>query len=140
MEETQELADRLAELALRIHRRSRQESLVHGLTDGRLAALSSIVGEGRISLTRLAQAEGVSPATMARIVDWLEQGRLVIRRRDARDRRVVAILPTMLGRSLAHGSQRRGSSWLEALIAGLSDRDRVTVAKAVLILESATEH
>lgn len=139
MEETQELSDRLAELALRIHRRSRQESLVHGLTDGRLAALSRIVAEGRISLTRLAEAEGVSPATMARIVDWLEQGKLVIRRRDARDRRVVAILPTMLGRSLALGSQHRGASWLEALIADLSDRDRATVSRAVVILESAIE-
>jgi DNA-binding MarR family transcriptional regulator len=132
-----ELADQVAETAMRLQRRSRQEASVHGLTGGRLAALSTVVAAKRVSLGALAESELVSPATMARIVDWLEEGKLVIRVPSTQDRRQVWIVPTMLGRSLAAGSRRRRSSWLEQFLSGLSDRDRATVARAVEILSDA---
>lgn len=112
---------------------------MHGLTGGRLAALSRVVGERRTSLTALAATEGVSPATMARIVDWLEKGKLVVRIPSTEDRRHVWIVPTILGHSLAAGSDRRRSSWLESFLSNLSDRDRATVARAMALLEPATE-
>jgi DNA-binding MarR family transcriptional regulator len=134
-----DLADLVAETAMRLQRRSRQEASVHGLTGGRQAALSRVVDEKRTSLTALAVAEGVSPATMARIVDWLERGKLVVRTPSTEDRRHVWIVPTILGQSLAAGSDRRRSSWLESFLSDLSDRDRATVARAVEILGSAAE-
>jgi DNA-binding MarR family transcriptional regulator len=134
-----ELADQVAEMAMRLQRRSRQEASVHGLTGGRLAALASVVAAKRISLSALAESELVSTATMARIVDWLEEGKLVIRVPSTEDRRQVWIVPTMLGRSLAAGSRRRQSSWLVPFLSGLSDRDRATLARAVEILDAAPE-
>jgi DNA-binding MarR family transcriptional regulator len=124
---------------MRLQRRSRQEAAVHGLTGGRLAALASVVAAKRISLSALAESELVSPATMARIVDWLETGKLVIRVPSTEDRRHVWIVPTMLGRSLAVGSRRRRSSWLEGYLSGLSERDRATLERAIEILNAAPE-
>jgi DNA-binding MarR family transcriptional regulator len=139
MNAIRDLADRVAETAMRLQRRSRQEASVHGLTGGRLAALSTVVAAKRVSLSALAESERVSPATMARIVDSLEDGKLVVRVPSTEDRRLVWIVPTMLGRSLAAGSRRRQSSWLEAHLRNLTERDRATLTRAVEILSSAVD-
>jgi len=137
--DVRELADQVAETAMRLQRRSRQEASVHGLTGGRLAALSAVMGSKKMSLSALAESEHVSPATMARMVDWLEQGKLVVRVPSTEDRRLVWIVPTLLGRSLAGGSRRRRSSWLEGYLTDLSQRERTTVARALEILSSAVD-
>jgi DNA-binding MarR family transcriptional regulator len=134
-----ELAGRVADTALRIHRRTRQEEAVHGLTGARLAALARLASEGRLSLGGLAAAEGVAPATMARIVDGLEDGKLVVRQQSSEDRRTVWVIPTTLGRSLVKGAHRRGYLWLESYLTRLSQREQATVERAIAILARATE-
>ena len=128
------LASQLDEVALRLHRRSRQEDRVHGITGARLAALDRLVSTGSLPLTELAKAEAVSAATMTRIVDGLESGKLVVRDRSARDGRVVRIVPTTLGRTLMVGVRRRRLRWLESYLAGLSERDVAAIERAVEVL------
>lgn len=128
----------MAETALRIHRRTRQEEAVHGLTGARLAALARLESQGRLSLGGLAAAEGVAPATMARIVDGLEEGKLVVRQHSSEDRRTVWVIPTTLGRSLVKGAHRRGYLWLESFLTRLSESEQVTVERAMAILARAT--
>lgn len=132
------LASRVAETALRIQRRSRQEESVHGLTGARLAALTRLDSGGRLSLTGLAAAEKVAPATMARIVDALEKGKLVVRQHSPEDGRIVWVTPTTLGRSLVHGSHKRRLRWLESFLTNLSEADRAILERAVTILAKAT--
>lgn len=132
------LAYEIAETAVRINRRNRQEETVHGLTGARLAALGRLEAEGRLSLSNLAAAEGVTPATMARIVDGLQQGKLVVRQQSSEDGRIVWVIPTTLGRSLVHGAQRRRFRWLESFLGTLSEDDRDAVERAVQILGMAT--
>lgn len=132
------LASSVAETALRIQRRSRQEESVHGLTGARLAALTRLDSGGRLSLTGLAAAEKVAPATMARIVDALEKGKLVVRQHSPEDGRIVWVIPTTLGRSLVHGSHKRRLRWLESFLTNLSEADRAILERAVAILAKAT--
>lgn len=139
MSSTAELANRVAELAMRIHRRSRQEDRVHGITGARFAVLDRLASSGSLSLTDLAQAEAVSAATMTRIVDGLAEGKLVRRERFARDGRVVRIVPTTLGRTLVAGSRNRRLRWLESALASLDQADRAVIERGVEILASATE-
>ena len=133
------LASQLDQLALRLHRRSRQEDRVHGITGARLAALDRLVSAGSLPLTELANAEAVSAATMTRIVDGLQNGKLVVRDRSAPDGRVVRIVPTTLGRTLIVGVRRRRLRWLESYLARLSDRDVAAIERAVEILAIAAE-
>lgn len=132
------LAGRVAETALRIQRRSRQEESVHGLTGARLAALTRLDSGGRLSLTGLAAVEDVAPATMARIVDALAEGKLVVRQNSPEDGRIVWVVPTTLGRSLVRGSHRRRYQWLESFLTGLSEEDQRIVERAITILAKAT--
>ena len=139
MSSTARLASELDEVAFRLHRRSRQEDRVHGITGARLAALDRLVSAGSLPLTELAKAESVSAATMTRIVDGLQNGKLVVRDRSARDGRVVRIVPTTLGRTLMVGIRRRRLRWLESYLAGLSERDVAAIERAVEVLAAAGE-
>ena len=134
-----ELTVQVADVALRIQRRSRQEDRLHGITGARLAALHRLVSTGPLPLTELAKSEAVTAATMTRIVDGLQDGKLVVREKSAPDGRVVLIVPTTLGRTLVAGARTRRLEWLESFLAGLSDADRGAVARGVQILANATE-
>ncbi|MCA1735942.1 MAG: MarR family transcriptional regulator [Actinobacteria bacterium] len=117
----------------------RQETSVHGLTGARLAVLTRLDSRASLSLSELATAEGVTVPTMARIVNSLEEGRLVTRSPSNDDRRKVQVVPTTLGRSLARGSRRRRSVWLASYLNRLSDADRATIARATTLLSGAIE-
>lgn len=129
------LAGLVADVSLRLQRRRRQEPPVHGLTEARLTTLKRLISAGPSSVGALAAAEGVAAPTMTRIIDALEAERLVIRRRSARDGRVVEVVATALGRSLVSSAERRQLGWLEDILQGLSDRDRNVVAEAAAILD-----
>src|SRR5688572_19376471 len=100
------LAGLVADVALRIQRRLRQQPAVHGLTEARLATLKWVIADGRSSVGDLAAAEGVSSPTMTRIIDGLEAEKLVLRRRSSQDGRIVEVVATALGRSLASSAER----------------------------------
>jgi DNA-binding MarR family transcriptional regulator len=128
------LAGLVAEVALRLQRRLRQEPAVHGLTEARLATLKRVVADGRSTVGNLAAAEGVASPTMSRIVDGLEAEKLVLRRRSSRDRRVVEVVATTLGRTLASSAERRQLRWLERALQQLNERDRRAIAEVAATL------
>ncbi|HEY4606347.1 MAG TPA: MarR family transcriptional regulator, partial [Acidimicrobiia bacterium] len=118
---------------------SRQEDRVHGITGARMAVLDRLVTTGSLQLTELARAEAVSPATMARIVDALEDGKLVLRVRSAPDGRVVRIVPTTLGATLVTSARHRRLRWLESFIDGLDDGERDVIEQALDIMAGAAD-
>jgi DNA-binding MarR family transcriptional regulator len=128
------LAEQLSEVALRLQRRLRQEEGVHGQTGARLATLRRLMEEGPLPVGELAAREGVAAATMTRMVDSLEAGKLVVRRRTNRDGRVVEVIPTSLGRSLVIGAHRYRLRWIEGLLGGLSNEDLTAVNRTVQII------
>jgi DNA-binding MarR family transcriptional regulator len=128
------LAGLVAEVALRLQRRLRQELAVHGLTGARLATLKRVVAEGGSTVGKLAVAEGVASPTMSRIIDGLETEKLVLRRRSSRDGRVVEVLATTLGRTLASGAERHQLRWLEGALQELNERDRRAIAEVAATL------
>jgi DNA-binding MarR family transcriptional regulator len=75
---------------------------------------------------------------MARIVDGLEEGKLVVRQHSSEDRRTVWVIPTTLGRSLVKGANRRGYLWLESYLTRLSESEQATVERAMAILARGT--
>jgi DNA-binding MarR family transcriptional regulator len=67
-----------------------------------------IVFNGPITLGQLAEAEQVRPPTMTRIVNALEQLKLVVKAQDPGDARVIRIAATTSGkRMLIRGRARR---------------------------------
>ena len=129
------LADRLHAAAIRLLRRLRQTDSAMGLSAPQASALSVLAFGGPTTLNRLAEAEQVRPATMSRLVAELEREGLASKATDARDRRVVNIAVTALGRHLLETGRARRLAVLKAQLAQMNARERKTLADAVALIE-----
>jgi DNA-binding MarR family transcriptional regulator len=85
-------------------------------------------------MTELARAEQVSPPTISRLVRDLEGAGLVRIIADPNDGRVRRVEATDSGRKLLDEGRRRRVGALAEDLAGLSQRDRRTLARAAGIL------
>ena len=133
--DSQNIADQLHSAAIHLLRKLRKEDEGSGLNAPRLSALSVIVFGGPITLGDLAAAEQVRPPTMTRIVNALEQQGLVLRKRDANDRRSTRLSATPAGKRLLMEGRSRRVHALEKQIAALSHRQRTALQEAVEILK-----
>src|SRR5918911_3036743 len=120
---TLEAADRFHSAAIHALRYARREDPETGLSAARLSALSVLVFGGSRTLGELAAAEHVRPATMTRIVQALEEERLVRREADPNDGRVTRLHATAKGeRVMWRGRERRVAN-LAGLLSRLSAED-----------------
>jgi DNA-binding MarR family transcriptional regulator len=129
------LAERLHAVAIRVLRRARRDDAVMGLPPGQASALSVLVFGGPKTLSELAGIEQVQPPTMTRMVDALEQARLIKREQDANDRRRFHIAATPAGVRLMHQGRERRVMVLAQTLAGLDRDQRAVMEKALAILE-----
>ena len=101
---------------------------------GVLSALASIMDAGPIRLGDLAAREGVTPATLSRIVATLEKEKLLKRRTDPEDRRSAFVEITPSGRTMiAELREARGRALLDRLPPLIADQRAVlkTVVEAI---------
>ena len=127
-------ADVLHSAAVRLLRLARTADVGMDLDGPRASALSVVVYRGPLPLTRLAEAEQVSPPAMTKTVAALEAAGLVERVRGDGDRRVVLVVATDAGRDLLNRGRAARVALIGGLIAGLSERDRRTLHRAATIL------
>jgi DNA-binding MarR family transcriptional regulator len=132
--DSEEIAEGLHSVAIRLLRRVRKQDESSGLNAPRLSALSVIVLGGPITLRDLAAAEQVRPPTMTRIVNALVEQGLVMRKPNAEDGRSVLLSATVAGKRLLVAGRRRRVRSLAGEIERLSERERGVVAEAVGIL------
>jgi DNA-binding MarR family transcriptional regulator len=84
-------------------------------------ALTVLEVEGSLSMSRLADELGVSLASATGIVARMEQRRLVERRHDETDRRIVSVHQTRLGGAVFARLRRHRRDKLSKLLGQLSD-------------------
>ena len=135
---TTELASELRLAVLRLARRLRQHAPLD-VTPSQLSALTSIVRDGRVTLSQLAELERVKPPTVTRIVDALGQRDLVTRVVDEDDRRIAWVAPTAEGRALVDTIRRRRDAYLAERLRSLSADDRELLARAAILFERLIE-
>lgn len=93
-----EIATILHEGLAKLARRMRSITLPPGMTPERLSTLAAIDAQGPVSVTALADAERVRPATMSRMISSLVDEGLVRRQEDKDDRRGVLVVTTAKGK------------------------------------------
>ena len=135
-----QLADRLHSAAIHLLRRVATVDAGSGLSPARLSALSVIVYGGPLTMSALARAERVSPATISSTVSGLESAGLVARRRDGTDARSVTVEATDLGREVLTEGRRRRVAVLAAALSDLSPADRTALAQGLAALEKLLAH
>jgi DNA-binding MarR family transcriptional regulator len=131
-----EVADRIHSAAIRLLRGLRRQDDKWGLSAPRLSALSVVVFAGPITLGDLARAEQVRPPTMTRLVQALEEDRLVTRKPDAGDKRVAWIKATARGRRLLLRGRKARVRALAASLRSLDQSSVDTLDRAASLLDT----
>jgi DNA-binding MarR family transcriptional regulator len=129
-----EVASRLRMAVMRLSRRLRQHA-PGGITPSQLSALTTVVAEGRITLSQLAVAERVQPPSITRVVDVLVTDGYATRTQSEEDRRVAWVEPTPTGRALVEAVRQQRDAYLAKRLSTLSPEDVAVLARAAALLE-----
>ena len=133
--EPEAVADRLNSATIHLLRRAARVDVESGIGPAQLSALSVLVFGGSTTLSRLAEAEQVTPPTMSRVVKALAEAGLVRKEPSGRDRRSIRISATPAGRRLMQAARRRRIEALGERLADLPQRDLVTLGRAAELME-----
>lgn len=93
-----------------------------GITLGQLRLLYILFAEGNVPVGYLAERMGVRPSTVTGMMNRLSRQRLIRRRTDPRDRRVVRVELTPAGREAICELSAAATSYLGELLAQLPER------------------
>jgi len=131
-------AVRLGDAVARLTRAARRE-LALPIGASSIAALATVERTGPIRLGDLARHEGVTAATLSRIVSVLEEEGYAVRTTDADDRRSSWLDVTSAGRRLLDGVRRDRAAIIGRRLERLSPEQRVALASALHAIEVLAE-
>ena len=130
------LAEHVRLTLVRLGRRLRHND-PPGLSVTLYSALAVLADHGELAIGELAEAERVPSSAATRIVDKLEAAGWVVRQPNQRDRRGVNLTITVSGRRQVEDRRQLATAWLAARLAGLTRPQRLVLADALAILDSA---
>ncbi|MFE4468523.1 MarR family winged helix-turn-helix transcriptional regulator [Leifsonia sp. NPDC056824] len=136
---THDLSSALRIAVARLGRRLRAEKEDDELSDTQTSTLAFLVREGSGTIGRLSEHERVTPPSMNRTVNHLEQAGYVQRTADAVDGRKVIVVPTESGLRLVTETRRRRDAWLNQRLRTLTPEQRDTLAEAAAIMRGIAD-
>lgn len=131
---TLDMAQQLRVSIARLARTLRKQAL-GGLTPSQASVLSTLDTSGPLTMSALAEREGVSPPSATGIVNRMADRGLVERSANPSDQRSSLVAISGEGRGLLEQRRQEKTSYLAAEIEKLTAEDRETLARAVVILE-----
>lgn len=131
-------ADRIHSATIGFLRAMRRFDDVADLSAPRLSILSVLYFAGPMSLGALAAREQVTPATMTRHIQGLEDEGLVKRSKTSTDNRVVTLALTRAGRTRFEAARKARLAALEAAVGDLTAEDRADLDRAAALLTGLT--
>lgn len=135
---TTTLADRLRVSVGRLARRLRQQSM-GGLTPSQSSILANLDRLGPMTMTQIAEQEGIAKPSATGIVGRLVDKGLVDRSVDPADRRSSLVAISGSGSDLLTQRRRERTAYLARWIDALDETDRAVLKRAVVLLEGMTE-
>jgi DNA-binding MarR family transcriptional regulator len=111
-----------------------------GLTPTRTSVLLTVMREGPIRVSDLAEAEGINPTQLSRAIAHLVEAGLVERSADEGDRRAAWLKPTPAGRKLTERIRRERTDALNLALQGLAPDERERIITALTPLERLADH
>ena len=126
-----EVANELRPVLFRLARELRRETEQLGVTGRQVTLLWLVKQRPGLTLTALAEQEGISPPALSGHVDRLQAAGLLVRVRSEIDRRRVGLALTPAGDRLLRRVRERRTSWLAARLGTLSPGELAAVEAAV---------
>lgn len=111
-------------IAQRVEQHSKHLNATYDITSPQLIALLAVAQLGPSTLKSIGLAIHLSPSTVVGIVDRLEEKKLVVRARDAQDRRNVFVALTADGQLLAGDAPSAMPPGFVSALNALPENDR----------------
>ncbi len=127
-------AERLGDVVGRLVRMLRRAHLAP-FGSSAMSALATVTSQGPIRLGELAEREGVTPATLSRVVTVLERAAFVQRRTDPHDRRAAFLVATAEGHATIDELRAVRGQALVSRMARLSAQERADLSAGLDVLE-----
>jgi len=102
------------------------------LTSPQLICLGTVVENGPLTVSEIAQLVFLSPSTVVGILDRLEVRGLIKRERDTTDRRVVNNTATASGKKVANAAPSALQDGLHEALKGLPKLEQATIALSLM--------
>jgi len=131
--------DEVARLRIALARISRmvyRTAADAGYTKTQLSVLGTVVRVKSIGLGELAEAEGLNPTMLSRVVGKLEAAGLISRTTGTADRRAVLVQPTTTGRALHLKLRKRRTDLFAGQLSELPDGLAAQLLTALPALEA----
>ncbi len=122
--------DDLRILFQRVARRIRNNRVDGDLSDSQLSVLFHLDVRGPLTPTELAALEHITPPSMNRTINGLEESGLVVRERATDDARKVRVSLTPAAGELLAETRRLRSAWFSDELANLTPEERSALDNA----------
>ena len=130
-----EITGRLRTVIGHLGRRLRRTRAGEQLTSTQTSLLSAAVRRGPVGLSKLAEAEGMNPTMLSRVVRRLEEAGLLIRLADPVDGRAALVEATAAGRLLDEQIHSERNDVLHRIVDQLEPSERRALVAALPVLE-----
>ena len=123
----------------RLSRRLRPTVAGSQLTPSQISVLFTIVRNGPLGVSDVAELESLNPTMLSRLVGQLTDAGLIRRTADPDDRRAALVEATAQGRRLRERIHRERTSALQRYVDELDETQRETLWRALPVLEELAE-
>ena len=130
--------DELRMLLQRVARRIRNNRADGTMSDTKMGVLFRLE-ESPAMPSQLAELERITPPSMNRTLNWLEEAGLVERSPDPDDARRVIVTITEAGRGLIRETRRLRTRWFSQQLADLTPDERAALDAVIPVLRHIAE-
>jgi DNA-binding MarR family transcriptional regulator len=122
----------------RIYRALRNSS-DYNITPSQASALARIEQSEPVRIGVLANLEGITPASMSKIIDSMSDQDFIVREPDPLDGRVSMVRIAPSGREMIHEIRSKSTRALEDALSSLSAREQSIIHSSLPVLEKLAE-
>ena len=130
---------RLRGVIARLARQLNTSSTAEGLTPSQASVLALVVYRGPLSLSELADLEGLNPTMLSRVVGRLQELELIRRIPDPADLRSASVMSTPEGQKVDGRVKAQRAAVVSQCVDQLSDQDEQALSAALPALEALAE-
>jgi DNA-binding MarR family transcriptional regulator len=130
---------RLRGVIARLARQLNASSTAEGLTPSQASVLALVVYRGPLSLSELADLEGLNPTMLSRVVGRLQELELIRRIPDPADLRSASVISTPEGQKVDRRVKAQRAAVVSQCVDQLSDEQEQALTAALPALEALAE-
>lgn len=131
MIDSQQLSHHFHQLVIAFHKLKRDPASPKSQFHGRFRILKSLMQKGDVSQRELAELVAMKPGSLTEALENLERDHLVVRKRDANDRRIVRVSLTNSGALEEKKMADRFKQFEDRLLQPLTDEERIQLMTIV---------